>query len=119
MTVRVRTIRDLLRELSKPQSRREAKRKVYYNNVKTKKSQRRIIKQYQRRNNGRHPNISQIPRGPYCYNSDHVCIFHYLESEDVGGCTLLNIKDSDLSPYSLLWDSCKECPFNYKDLRIL
>ena len=93
------------------------------------KHKRKIIRDFQKRNNGKHPDIKHIPYGEYCDNehdSRHYCQYYYTfpaKPDDIGnvatgqtiigGCKLINKTDNDMNGFGLLWDSCKECPFNY------
>lgn len=131
---RVRTIKDLLKELRKIRKKRLNKKRWFPNTTKVKKSQRKIIRNYQKLHNGRHPQIKMIPNGYYCYNNNGRCPFYFMvqiqddDSNDIveniakvqnyiGGCKLLNLTDIDLE-FGLLWDDCKECSFNIKHERL-
>ena len=70
-------------------------------------------------------NHKEIPRGFYCYEtlSDgriKLCPYWGYDSTKPnqmnGFCKLTGIKDwEDSTGFSLLWDQCKECEFNFDE----
>lgn len=109
--------------------------------VRQKKAEKRAIRKYQSKHNGRLPDITNIPYGYYCTNyklpehpyCPHYSTISFKEAEvlyglerikwaeddgyigrglEAGACNLLMSNDYLRGPWSLLWDGCKECPFH-------
>lgn len=93
------------------------------------KHKRKLIRSFQKRNNGRQPEIKSIPCGEYC-NNEHddycYCQYYYtfpakiddvglvaIGQTEIGGCKLINKTDNDMGGFGLLWDRVKMCPFKH------
>jgi len=85
------------------------------------KVRKRLIRAFQRRNNGIHP-IASIPKNTfYCESCPHWYEIDITGHEEehigcvamgqhhIGGCKFLNMTDDDMGSWGLLWDQCKEC----------
>jgi hypothetical protein len=92
----------------------------------------KVLRDWQSRNNGILPDLSNIPEGYYCYhhdsNSKVMCQYYrWIEIPEterdnhvgivavgqtgIAHCNLINRSDDDMGGFGLLWDECKECPF--------
>lgn len=131
-----KTLLQILKERSFKQTRHINKKKRHA------KYLRKVTRKFQSRNNGKHPDIKNIPMGDYCMAYiNHIatpCKYYsrlkYKEAlvlygeervswaegdmhigKDCGACSLLNENDYLNGPddmFSLLWDGVKSCPFN-------
>ena len=99
--------------------------------IHTKQDNKSVIRGWQRCNNGRLPDISVIPYGPYCYRGSYICP-HYSKQQinianldehpgivaegqtHIGCCSLLRMTDDDFHGWGALWNEVKECRFNQK-----
>lgn len=57
---------------------------------------------------------SLIPKGMYCHDEKNVCPY-WKATEDDYYCAFQEINDSEIYPFGLLFDQCKECGINEED----
>lgn len=106
-------------------TRKSMRKKFYLNSTRKRLEQRnkKLVREYQKLHNGKHPPIKNIPRcTPYCHNCPYLYFIEIPENElddhvgivavgqkHIGGCKYINKTDDDFDGWGLLWDGCKEC----------
>lgn len=136
---RIRKLKDI-RSYHAPQSKKRQRAKSLYASCRRNQAIRNALRDFQRRNQGRLPNLSLIPNGDYCFHPldeaapfecRRLCPYYslieipeaMLESHPgivaegqtaIGACALLGKTDDDFGAFSgLLWDEVKMCFWNF------